>query len=249
MFGIGLNFCVIFQKAVIFFVVRNMLSSFGLKFRLRIAILVLCVCTLIIILYWKRQLKFTATKRYTELFFDSTCDYHETCVYDQSSTLSMTSDDEIVVAEDHKTGAIWTLGHVRRDPTSEAWLLDNITSTHDKSTLSFPNLVIEPHEKQIEPSSSNRTNGRSLIFNRVPKCASSMLVDLLWKLMLHRNNHFKYFSWKTYWERQLTIQKQEEFLEYVIVKKNEKHQLKLPFAMDRHVYFVDAKQYKVEKGK
>ena len=44
----------------------------------------------------------------------------------------MVNDDEIVVARDEVTGKDWTLGHVRRDPTSEAWLLLNDTLSQDK---------------------------------------------------------------------------------------------------------------------
>ena len=223
--------------------------SYGVKFRARIAILVLGFCTFVVYLFWNNKLPFAANTNIVQLYFDSTCKYNETCIYDQTSTSSMINDDEIVVARDNETGQYWTLGHVRRDPTSEAWLLLNTTPTSDGSKTIYPTLILGETDKEIKPSAENRTNGRLLVFNRVPKCATSMFVDLFWTLMKKRNNHFRYFSWKNYWERQLTTQKEEEFLEWITKKKNAQYQYKFPFAMDRHVYFIDSKFYNVPKGK
>jgi hypothetical protein len=163
----------------------------------------------------------------------------------------MINDDEIVVAGNNETGQYWTLGHVRRDPTSEAWLLLNATPTDytNGSKLLYPSLILDRNDKEIKPSAKNRTNGRFLVFNRVPKCATSMFVDLFWTLMKKRNNNFRYFSWKNYWERQLTKEKEKEFLDWLTTKKNAQYQTKFPFAMDRHVYFIDSKSYNVPKGK
>ena len=216
--------------------------------RKRIALVILGLCIWVVYLLWNKRLQHIIHKDSNLLYFDTKFKFNEKCIYDKSSTLSMIYDDEIVVAEDKEIGQVWTLGHVRRDPTSEAWLLLKSKPRSDNSELVFPNLVLDLKEKLVEPSARNRTNGRFLIFNRVPKCASSMFVDLFWKLMLKQNNHFRYYSWKNYWERQLTKQKEEEFLEWLTVKKNAQAQYKYPFAMDRHVYFIDSKSYNVQKG-
>ena len=220
----------------------------GVKFRTRIGIIGLSICICILFLLWKNNSSFSLHKNSAFVYIDPTCKANERCVYDTFEALDLVNDDEIVVARDGVTGHDWTLGHVRRDPTSEAWLLENSTQATDKPNSSYPTLVLEPHEKEVHPSAKNRTNGRLLIFNRVPKCATSMFVDLFWALMKKRNNHFRYYSWKNYWERQLTIEKEQEFLHWLTVKKNEQYQYKFPFAMDRHVYFIDSKVYNIEKG-
>ena len=113
--------------------------------------------------------------------------------------------------------------------------------------FAYHKLVLEDHEWGIIASTSNRTNGRFLIFNRVPKCASSMLVELLWQLQ--RNNHFEYYHSENYCEQQLTMQGEEEFLEWLPVTKNQNDLYQFPFAFDRHMYFINAELYNVEKGK
>ena len=225
--------------------------AYGIKFRTRIIVVVFGICTFIAFILWNKSLRNLSGDSQDPIFFDpKLCNVpNARCVYDSSNAYSMKNDDEIVVSSDTKTGQVWTLGHVRRDPTSESLLLPNETvSSATNYSLIYPTLVIEPNEKQVKPTATNRTNGRFLIFNRVPKCASSMFVDLLWKLMTKRNNHFKYFSWKSYWERQLTIQKEKEFLEWLTVKKNAQYQYKSAFAMDRHVYFIDSTSYKLQQG-
>ena len=221
----------------------------GVKFRTRIGIIGLSLCVCILFLLWRYTDPFRPDKNDAFAYFDSTCKVSETCIYDTFSTLNLVNDDEIIVARDEVTGKDWTLGHVRRDPTSEAWLLLNDTLSQDKLNAIYPALVLEPNEKYVQPSAKNRTNGRFLVFNRVPKCATSMFVDLFWALMKKRNNHFRYYSWKNYWERQLTMEKEKEFLHWLTVKKNEQYQYKFPFAMDRHFYFIDSKAYHIPKGK
>ena len=220
----------------------------GVKFRTRIGIIGLSICACVLLLLWKKKPPLSSTHNSSLTYYDPTCKVNKRCIYDTYTTSNMVNDDEIVVARDGETGQDWTLGHVRRDPTSEAWLLSNATPTVTESKFLYPSLVLEPNEKEVIPSAQNRTKGRFLIFNRVPKCATSMFVDLFWALMKKRNNHFRYYSWKNYWERQLTIEKEKEFLHWLTVKKNEQYQYKFPFAMDRHFYFIDSKAYDIQQG-
>ena len=220
----------------------------GLK---RVAVSVIVFCALITLVLWNKRSKQIAKNGVDlSLLHPKTSKIvDERSVYDDSSTWNMKNDNDIVVAIDNKTGHSWTLGHVRQDPMSESWLLENQTMSLDNnSSFSFPSLFVEPHEEHIQPSAKNRTSrhGKLLIFNRVPKCASEMFVDLFGKLMMKRNNHYNYYSWKSYWERQLTVEKEKEFLEWITGKKNDQYQS--PFAMDRHVYFIDATAYNLDPG-
>ena len=223
----------------------------GGKFRKRIILVIVLFCATLL-LFWNQHLFRSEWKISSVYFVDSKkCDVSSNrCFYGTSEYVNYTSDDEIIVAVDQKTGHVWTLGHVRRDAVGEeATLLQNSTASSNGETSQYPNLILEEVQRQVIPSAANRTNGHFLIFNRVPKCASSMYVDILWKLQQHRYNNFKFYSWKSYWERQLTAQKEEEFLEWLTIKKNKKYQYKFPFAMDRHVYFVDGNHYHIDKGR
>ena len=177
----------------------------------------------------------------------SSCKINESCIYDAFSTLHMVNDDEIIIAIDSETGKTWTLGNVRRNHNSETLLLYN-TSAPEKLISTYPSLVLEPNEKHVQPSSKNRTRGRFLIFNRVPKCASSMFIDLFRALMKKRNNYFRFYSWKYFWERQLTIEQEQEFLHGLTVNENEQDQYQLPVAIERHFYFLESKSYNIQNG-
>ena len=219
----------------------------GVMFRTKIAIICLILCICVLFLLRECNVPFKSIKNVLLANLNSTCKVNERCVYDTFSTLHMVDDDEIVVAIDGVTGKTWKLGHVRRDHNSETWLQNN-TLAPDKLKSRYPSLVLEPNEKYVQPSSKNRTNGRYLIFNRVPKCASSMFIDLITDLMKKANNHFRFYSWKYFWERQLTIEQEQEFLHGLAVNENEKDQNKLPVAMERHFYFLDSKHYNIQKG-
>ena len=160
----------------------------------------------------------------------------------------MTNDHGIVVAIDDKSGVNWTFGQVRRIPTSEAWSLLKEEQKAGITELFYPRLILEPNVEQVVPSAKNRTNGSLLLFNRVPKCATSMFVNLMKKLMERGSNPFGYYSWKNYWERQLNIKQEGEFLEWLVRNRNTQYQNKAPFAMDRHVYFINSQCYNVQKG-
>jgi len=140
----------------------------------------LFVC--IIFLLWKFNDLFRSNKNDAFAYLDRTCNANERCKYDTFKTLHMVKENEIVVARDDVTGKDWTLGQVRCDPTSQARLNQNDTLSQEKLNKLYPALVLETNEKYVQPSAKNRTNGRVLVFNRVPKCASSMFVKLLWHL-------------------------------------------------------------------
>ena len=113
------------------------------------------------------------------------------------------------------------------------------------SKLSYPTIKLELNKDEIKPTVSNRTKQNILIYNRVPKCASSLFQHLLRKLKTNLNNHFKSISWKVHNESQLTIEKEAELLDWVTVKQQES---KLPLAYDRHFYFIDTSIHGIQKG-
>ena len=44
------------------------------------------------------------------------------------------------------------------------------------------------------------------------------------------------------------MQQEKEFLKWLTVRKNTNLVYLFPFAMDRHMYFIDAEAHNVEKG-
>ena len=176
------------------------------------------------------------------------CNQNEKGICDGSSTSNMTREHEMVVPVDSETRQCLKL---YEDRFKNRHIITNT------SNLVYHNLVLEAHERGIKPSASNRTNGRILIYNRVSKCASSTLRGLLaahgsstasWQLSLQRNNNFQYYSSNTYNKRRLTMQQEKEFLECLKVTKNANLVYQIPFAMDRHMYFINAEVHNVEKG-
>ena len=113
------------------------------------------------------------------------------------------------------------------------------------SKLLYPTINLELNNDEIKPTVSNRTKQNILIYNRVPKCASTLFQRLLRKLKTNSNNHFKTISWKVHNEQQLTIEKEAELLDWVTVKQQES---KLPLAYDRHFYFIDTSIHGIQKG-
>ena len=106
--------------------------------------------------------------------------------------------------------------------------------SHSTSTLKF-------NDDEIIPSALNRTKRNILIYNRVPKCASSLFKHLLSR----SKNRFKNCAWKIHNERQLTKEKEAELLDWVIAKH---HESKLPLAYNRHFYFIDPDLHEIHKG-
>ena len=208
------------------------------KSRTRIGIIFPSLFFCVLFLRWKYNDFFKSNKNDAFAYFDSTCKFNERCKYDTFSILHMVNENEIVVARDEVTGTDRTFGHVRCDENK----------VEDKLNKIYPELVLEPNEKYVQPTAKNRTNGRFLVFNRVPKCASSMFVALFLELRKKRNNHFRYYHSKSFNEKQLTIAKEIEFLHWLAAEKNEQYKYKLPFAMDRHFYFINSKAYNIQKG-
>ena len=206
----------------------------------------LFVC--ILFLLWKYNDLFRSNKNEAFAYFNSTCKINERCKYDTFSTMHMFDENEIIVARDEVTGKDWTLGDIKCALSSEGRLLQNETLAQDEMNEIYPALVLEPNEKYVQPSAKNRTNGRFLVFNRVPKCASSTFIGLFRALMKERNNHFRYYHSTNYCGKQLTITKEKEFLHWLAAKKNEQYKYEYPFAMDRHFYFIDSKAYNIQKG-
>ena len=128
----------------------------------------------------------------------------------------------------------------------------NNSVSHDKSlresllssggsNLSYPTIILKFNDDEIIPSALNRTKGNILIYNRVPKCASSLFKHLLSR----SKTSFKNFASKIHNERQLTKEKEAELLDWVIAKH---HEYKLPLAYNRHFFFIDPDHHKIHKG-
>ena len=220
--------------------------------KLKSKLVILCVLTFvgtILCRFWFEQMDSSGTTGSLLPYLNGkVCNQNEKGICDGTSTSNMTQEHEIVVSVDSETRQNWTLYKARFKKRHRL---------RNTSKLSYHNLVLEAHEWGIKPSASNRTNGRFLIYNRVSKCASSTLLGLFaapvrsigsWQLSLQRNNNFKYYHSKKFNERQLTMQQEKEFLEWLTVTKNANFVYQFPFAMDRHMYFINAEVHNVEKG-
>lgn len=91
-------------------------------------------------------------------------------------------------------------------------------------------------DEVVTPTSINRTlrDGETLIFNRVPKCASSTMNELLESLS--QMNNFLHNSWRVFWYKQLTVEEEISFLNKILDDKVNPSQA---VAVDRHVYFIE----------
>jgi len=214
----------------------------------------------------------------------------ESCLEKDECHPPYQSDDNIEVATDPITGRRWTLGQVRRYAVDEPWSPpDAATVDEDGEDEAYHHKAFSMQPKSskrlrrypafyrpgvdrflegggsVLPSSANRTlaDANVLIFNRVPKCASSTMNEILETLA--DINRFTHNSWRIFWSKQLTIPEEEDFINsvYQSVKPttpppSQQQQLRTPsqqlsqlqrqkqqlLALDRHVYFVQTEDYR-----
>ena len=229
-----------------------------LKSKLVILYVLICVATILCPFRVEQMDSPGTTGHFLACLDGKVCNRTKKCICGGTRISNMVNEDDIVVSVDTETRQNWTLCDVK----------NRYKGHKTKNTLQFayPSLVLEANEWGITPSASNRTNSRFLMYNRVPKCASSMLLGLLHFLRL--SNIFKYYQSGRHWEQQLTIQQEKEFLECPTNDERRKPDLRMrrmrrnatknanfcfrqqsPFAMDRHMYFINMEAHDVEKGK
>ena len=160
-----------------------------------------------------------------------------------SQQFSILQDDSIVVATDKKTGKKWMLGQVRRYAVHESWSPTNLIEEEPSEYPSYPKFYTKNDvflDKDVIPTKTNRTqpNSEILIFNRVPKCGSSTMNEVLDHLS--SINNFTHKSWNVYWMKQQNVDEEREFLSSVLDSKR-------PVAVDRHVYFLQSQDYSLER--
>ena len=112
------------------------------------------------------------------------------------------SDDKVI--DDHKnqsnyyqplsnTDGLWTIYDIRKGIRSSNLTLIGVTDNNDDIAVD----ILDNDE--IKPSSRNRTRDTNiLVYNRVPKCASTSMQNIL--RQLSRANHFRYESSNIYWK-------------------------------------------------
>lgn len=92
---------------------------------------------------------------------------------------------------------------------------------------------------QICSSPLNRSvPSQRLIYNRVPKCASSTMQSVL--TLLGLRNGFDYRASGIFWKRLHSTSEERGWMQGVI---RENQNLQRPLATDRHFYFVDMERY------
>ena len=184
----------------------------GSTFKRRLGVLCVLICVSATpFLFWLERLDSSGTTGNLLTYLSGElCKQNEKGISSGTSTSNAPREHEIVVSVDSENSQNWTL--------YEARLIKRHNITNILKLPSYHNLVLEAHEWGIKPSASNRTNSRFLIYNRVPKCASSTL----WKLLsgLQRKHNFKYYHSKIFGEKSLTMQQEKEFLKWLTVTKN-----------------------------
>lgn len=120
-------------------------------------------------------------------------------------------------------GHNWTLGDVRRSPLGEIFV-----AKKDLPRLGAINIFFG----DVYPSSRNRSADKAnvLVYNRVPKCASSMALDLMG--ILSQTNEFQISTSAIYWS---PINSKEDEKKLVGYWKNATQHL----LFEKHMYFVD----------
>ena len=155
------------------------------------------------------------------------------------SFMACSQDDKIVVSQNPGSGKNWTLGEVRRFAVDE-WLRPDQEEVAEPAEKGFPAFYIPGKNKFLDeivkPSAINRTlrDADTLIFNRVPKCASSTMNELLQSLS--QINNFEHNSWRVFWYKQLTAADEMNFLTQILEDKVDPSR---SVAVDRHVYFIE----------
>ncbi len=136
----------------------------------------------------------------------------------------------IVVAKDWKDQN-WVLGDVRRAPVGELY-----TQIDNDELPKFQRLDHKLIIGDIEPSSRNRSkeSANILIYNRVPKCASTSVKRVIELMGLRLG--FNATPANVYWSSTNTKEEEEKL---VAKLKSIKH---LQF-FDKHSYFVDIMRY------
>jgi len=122
---------------------------------------------------------------------------------------------------------------------SDGWNIVDIGQRAKKKENARPqllNLPLEPPTAtKVNPSSKNRTQDYNvLIYNRVPKCASTTMQHIISKLQ--SKNGFKFKSANVYHRKVLRPDEFENLLGYL---RNSKQKI----VFDRHMFYVDWEKY------
>lgn len=140
-------------------------------------------------------------------------------------TRPLISDEEIVVSIDY-SGHKWTVGDVRRVPVHE----DHTTTVGTYPPLAHVNRGIGT----AVPSSVNRSKEQPFIYNRVPKCASSTVTNVI--AVLSHFLNYTYTSSNIFWSSAKSESEERKF-----AAKMAQHPA--PWGLDKHVYFIDTSRY------
>ena len=129
----------------------------------------------ILYLFWFEQLDASGTMGNLLTYEGGeVCKQNEKGICNGTRTSNALPEHEIVVSVDSENSQNWTV--------YEAGLINRHNTTNALKSQLYHNLVLQAHAWEIKPSASNRSSSRFLIYNRVPKCASSTLWRLLQSL-------------------------------------------------------------------
>jgi hypothetical protein len=139
-------------------------------------------------------------------------------------------DDFKIVNIDFDQRRSWSLGEVRRTPLNQKY--------QHVAYADLPNLsksaTIMTRDSSI--GMTNRTNDQALlvIYNRVPKTASSTMQNLI--SLQSDDKNITYFKSDHYWRRSNSRQMESELMEFW--KKNNTQDT----IYDQHTYFIETKR-------
>lgn len=148
---------------------------------------------------------------------------------EQDEPFVISVEDFKIVDIDVDKGRSWSLGDVRRTPLNQKY-----QHVSYKSLPKLSKLLTSPITKD-SVGLTNRTNDQAqlVIYNRVPKTASSTMQNLI--SLQSDDFNFTYFKSDHYWRRSNSIQMESELVKFW---KN----FTQDTIYDQHNYFVETKR-------
>ncbi|TRY69127.1 hypothetical protein TCAL_12203, partial [Tigriopus californicus] len=145
----------------------------------------------------------------------------------------------IALDRDDPNQTFWTLGEILKIQRSVSNDGKPLTKLRPKE---YPSLRPDAMTQMCFSPTNRSIPRQRLIYNRVPKCASSTMQSVITFLGLR--NNFDYRASNIFWKR---LQSTSEERHWIRAVNQEIQGLQRPLVTDRHFYFVDLEQYGSER--
>ncbi|XP_059078770.1 heparan sulfate 2-O-sulfotransferase 1-like [Tigriopus californicus] len=154
-------------------------------------------------------------------------------------TTKMLFYQRIALDRDDPNQTFWTLGEILEIQRSVSNDGKPLTKLRPKE---YPSLRPDAMTQMCFSPTNRSIPRQRLIYNRVPKCASSTMQSVITFLGLR--NNFDYRASNIFWKR---LQSTSEERHWIRAVNQEIQGLQRPLVTDRHFYFVDLEQYGSER--